>query len=51
MKPEVAAALQAVGLEPSAVATVVETALVEDVGSGDVTSSATVPADRDDVAG
>jgi nicotinate-nucleotide pyrophosphorylase (carboxylating) len=50
MKPETAAALQAVGLEPSAVATIVENALLEDVGSGDVTSTATIPADQDDVA-
>jgi nicotinate-nucleotide pyrophosphorylase (carboxylating) len=45
MRPETAAELQAVGLEPSAVAAIVENALIEDVGSGDVTSTATIPAD------
>jgi len=44
MRPETAAELQAAGMEPSAVATIVETALLEDVGSGDVTSIATIPA-------
>jgi nicotinate-nucleotide pyrophosphorylase (carboxylating) len=50
MRPETAAELQAAGLEPSAVAAIVENALLEDVGSGDVTSIATIPADRDGVA-
>jgi len=50
MRPETAAALQAAGMEPSAVATIVENALLEDVGSGDVTSIATIPADRTDEA-
>jgi len=45
MRPETAAELQAAGMEPSAVATIIETALLEDVGSGDVTSIATIPAD------
>ena len=43
MRPETAAELQAAGMEPSAVAKVIETALAEDVGTGDVTSIATIP--------
>ncbi len=50
MTPEIAAQLQAAGMEPSAVAEIVERALTEDVGGGDVTSLATIPADRHDVA-
>jgi nicotinate-nucleotide pyrophosphorylase (carboxylating) len=50
MTPEIAAQLQAAGMEPSAVAEIVERALTEDVGSGDVTSLATIPADQHDVA-
>ena len=50
MTPEIAAQLTAAGLEPSAVAEIVERALVEDVGSGDVTSNATIPAGQHDVA-
>jgi nicotinate-nucleotide pyrophosphorylase (carboxylating) len=50
MRPETAVALTAVGLEPSAVAEIVERALIEDVGSGDVTSLATIPAEQHDVA-
>jgi nicotinate-nucleotide pyrophosphorylase (carboxylating) len=50
MTPEIAAQLQAAGMEPSAVAEIVERALTEDVGSGDVTSIATIPADQADVA-
>ncbi|WP_203926560.1 carboxylating nicotinate-nucleotide diphosphorylase [Virgisporangium ochraceum] len=37
-------------MEPSAVAEILERALTEDVGSGDVTSLATIPADQHDVA-
>jgi nicotinate-nucleotide pyrophosphorylase (carboxylating) len=48
--PEIAAQLQAAGMEPSAVAEIVDRALMEDVGSGDVTSLATIPADQHDVA-
>jgi nicotinate-nucleotide pyrophosphorylase (carboxylating) len=48
--PEIAARLQAAGMEPSAVAEIVDRALTEDVGSGDVTSIATIPTDQDDVA-
>ncbi len=50
MTPEIAAQLQAAGMEPSAVAEIVERALIEDVGGGDVTSTATIPADQYDVA-
>jgi nicotinate-nucleotide pyrophosphorylase (carboxylating) len=50
MRPETAAELQAAGMEPSAVATIIENALLEDVGSGDVTSIATIPADQTDEA-
>jgi len=50
MTPEIAAQLQAAGMEPSAVAEIVERALTEDVGSGDVTSLATIPAEQRDVA-
>jgi nicotinate-nucleotide pyrophosphorylase (carboxylating) len=50
MRPETAAGLQTAGLDPAAVATIVENALLEDVGSGDVTSIATIPADQQDVA-
>lgn len=50
MTPEIAARLQAAGMEPSAVAEIVERALTEDVGSGDVTSLATIPAEQQDVA-
>jgi nicotinate-nucleotide pyrophosphorylase (carboxylating) len=50
MTPEIAAQLRAAGLEPAAVAAIVDDALLEDVGSGDVTSIATIPADQRDVA-
>jgi nicotinate-nucleotide pyrophosphorylase (carboxylating) len=50
MRPETAAELQAAGMEPSAVAAIVENALTEDAGTGDVTSIATIPADRTDEA-
>ena len=50
MTPEIAAQLQAAGMEPSVVAEIVERALIEDVGSGDVTSIATIPAEQHDVA-
>ncbi|GAA0953468.1 carboxylating nicotinate-nucleotide diphosphorylase [Virgisporangium aurantiacum] len=50
MTPEIAAQLQAAGMEPSAVAEIVDRALTEDVGSGDVTSLATISAEQHDVA-
>jgi nicotinate-nucleotide pyrophosphorylase (carboxylating) len=50
MRPETAAEIQAAGMEPSAVARIVENALLEDVGSGDVTSLATIAPDQTDEA-
>lgn len=48
MKPSVAMSLQAVGLDPDAVARIVETALAEDLGPDrhDVTTEATIPAEQ-----
>jgi nicotinate-nucleotide pyrophosphorylase (carboxylating) len=50
MTPATRRALTDAGLDPEAVQRIVETALTEDVGTGDVTSVATIPADQNDVA-
>jgi nicotinate-nucleotide pyrophosphorylase (carboxylating) len=50
MTPSTVEALRAAGLDPAAVRRIVETALAEDVHTGDVTSLATIPADRIGVA-
>jgi nicotinate-nucleotide pyrophosphorylase (carboxylating) len=46
MRPSTVDALRAAGLDAAAVARIVDTALAEDVGTGDVTSLAIIPADR-----
>jgi nicotinate-nucleotide pyrophosphorylase (carboxylating) len=48
--PTTVEALRAAGLDPVAVRRIVEAALAEDIGTGDVTSTATIPADQTDVA-
>jgi nicotinate-nucleotide pyrophosphorylase (carboxylating) len=48
--PETVEALRAAGLDPVAVRRIVEAALAEDIGTGDVTSLATIPAGQTDVA-
>jgi nicotinate-nucleotide pyrophosphorylase (carboxylating) len=50
MTPATVDALRAAGLDPVAVRAIVEAALVEDVGTGDVTSLATIAAEQEDVA-
>lgn len=46
MNPSTVEALRAAGLDPVAVRRIIENALAEDVGTGDVTSLATIPAEQ-----
>jgi nicotinate-nucleotide pyrophosphorylase len=50
MNPEIRTALVGAGLDPVAVSRIVEVALAEDVGTGDVTTLATIPEEQDGVA-
>src|SRR4051812_43845260 len=50
MNVEIRTALESAGLDPVAVSRIVEVALAEDVGTGDVTTLATIPEEQDGVA-